>query len=275
VRGGCYVPVQANPPDGGLTISPDGGISLNPGTGTIRGGCYVPADVADPPGLRIDGGGGIRTLAATTAIAQTGDDNARPITSQVLQLGPDPGRVLPGHPSLPTSNKTILGAISELHTMIQGATGQLTIVGTFDASSPTWEVMPITGSPHGAGSLQTASQQNLGWFLIVDTEGTPAGRTDIPSVLMREGDLIICVEDSAQANTYHWGHLAIGRGVITASNVVLTEIPTMPGIDNVQDAIEELEVKKAERPLLIDAVSLSGNGQTTDLAVNIVDGGTF
>jgi hypothetical protein len=272
VRGGCYVPTQPTPPAGGLTIAIDGGVSLNPGTNTIRGGCYVPpAGAADPPGLRIDVGGAIRTLVATGAEAQLGADNARPITSLVLQLGPVTGT---GHPSLPTTYKTILGSIAELHRMIQGATGQLTIVGTFDASSATYEVTPVTGSPHPAGPLRVASQQTLGWFLIVDTEGMPTGRTDIPSVLMRPGDLLIGVEDAAQANTYHWGHLGIGQAQITASNVVVTAITGL-NADNVQDALEELQVNKAEQPLLIDAVSLSGDGQASDLAVNIVDGGTF
>ncbi len=267
VRGGVYVPPQTAPA-GGLVINAEGALSLGPGTGTVRGGCYVPVgDAVDPPGLRIDPtSGALRTFAATQAEATLGADNAKPITALVLQLGPAPA-------TLPTNAKNLVGAITELYAMVQAATGQLTIVGTFDAAADF--VSAITGSPHPDGvPLLPATQKRVGWFLLVDTAGTPPAGSNAPQVPMVPGDMVICVEDAAQANTYHWGHLALGQSQVTAANVVVTAIPGLTA-DNVQDALEELQVGKADRPLLIDNVSIIGDGQTSDLAVDIVDGGTF
>jgi hypothetical protein len=267
--GGIFVPPLAAPGNGLTLAMGTGALSLAQATAAALGGVYVPAN----SGLTVSAAA-LAVDPATYAEAESGVNAIKPITSAVLRLGP----VTPagGHPSLPTTNKTLLGSITELFNLIQAATGQLTIVGTFNADASTStsvddEVTPTTGSPLQAGPLPAANQARPGYFLIVDTAGTPEDPSNAPQVPMVLNDMIICVEDAGFPGTNHWSHVGIGQAQILASTVVVTPIAGLPGVTNVQAALEALEARR----VLVDDFSITGNGGEDPLEVDIVDGGTF
>ena len=262
VIGGVFVGATAA---SGLILTPaSGALALAVATPTQFGGVSVPA----AGGLELFGANGLRVFPATQAEATTGTDAFKPITATVLQLGPDPR-------TLQTTAKTLVGAINEIAGILSTVTGLLTIVGTFNAAGPVAnEVTPITGSPLAPGPLPVANASRVGYFLLVDTPGTPGAGSNAPQVPMVVNDMIVCVEAPPASSTYSWAHVKLGQAVIAATNVTVTAIPGNPA-NNVQDALAFLQANKLNSPLNVDANSLSGNGQATPLAVNVVDGGTF
>jgi hypothetical protein len=219
--GGVWIqPVAAS----GLDLAAGGELSLAVATAGRKGGVFVPdnnglvlgangqltlaiAQAGQLGGVSVPAGGGLQltgsalsVFAANRAEVSAGTDNAKPITALMLQLGPDPA-------TLPTTAKTLVGAITEIHGVLARVSGVLTIVGTYDAAAD--DVLPITGSPLQPGALPPASAARLGFFLIVDTAGTGTGNA--PPVAMVPGDMVVCVEDAGVAGTYRWGISASAR----------------------------------------------------------------
>jgi hypothetical protein len=259
--GGIFVNAGTGP---GLTLdSATGQLSLaTAGIAAANlGGVFVPLN----GGLALTTGQlAIDPALAAHAYATTPTDNARPITSTILQYGNDPA-------NLTTTAKQIVPAINELQGIIARTAGVLVLVGTFNANTD--NVTPITGSPLAAGPLPAPNAARAGYFLIVDTPGRPpAGNA--PDIDMERNDLIICVEVLTTPGTYDWAHVGVGSAQITASNVAVTAIPGVTAT-NVQTALEWLQDHKLEDPLEVDGVSIIGDGQATPLEVDVVDGGLF
>jgi hypothetical protein len=244
----------------GLILGVNGALSLATATAAQLGGVTVPAG----GGLLLTGSA-LSVFAATQAEAAAGTDTAKPITADVLQLGPDPR-------SLQTNAKTLVGAINEIAGILSTVTGLLTIVGTFDADAD--DVTPISGSPFNPGPLPPATAARVGFFVLVDTAGTPPAASNAPQVPMVVNDMVVCVEDLQNTGTYNWAHVGLGQVTMTAASVTLGAVPGLTAV-NVQQGIEELQLNKLDGPLVIDN-SLSGDGTAASpLGVVIVDGGTF
>ena len=227
--------------NGALSLVPAGtaqigGVIVNPNTGLTMTGSVLFIDPATP------------------AIATAGTDAIRPITAQVLQLGAAPG-------TLTTAAKTLVPAINELQAQIDALAGVQILVGTYNVA--TNALTPVANSPASAGALPPANVASQGWYVIVDVAGVGSGNA--PAQPIGVGDWLVSTGTA-------WLHFDMHLDQLTAINVAITPIPNLVAT-NVQAALAALQADKLG-PLLTDA-SLAGDGQTTALAVAVVDGGTF
>lgn len=199
-----------------------------------------------------------RALANDVAI---GTNNITFLTPQNLlgALGVPVGQ-------LKTNEQTVVPAINELFDALAGATHGLVFTGSYNADTD--EVNPA--GPGASGPLPTANADREGWFVIVEIAGM--GINNAPRVQLDVGDWIICAETPGTPGAFEWFPLHVSPPSIIAR--IVTVSPQVGGADNVQDALEYLDSQKLEA-VLVDTVSIVGDGATVPLRVEIVDGGTF
>ncbi len=190
---------------------------------------------------------------ATDAEIITGTDDTLIITPRGLrtQNGLDAA-------ALTTVAKTIVPAINEVWTHLLTISGIMILVGSYDAAADM--VSPGTGGFIVAGPLPAASAANNGHYLIVNNSGTGTGNA--PAVPMINGDWLY-------SDGTAWNQLSIAQPLQDASNVAV--VPPVLGANNVQDALEALAIQT----VLVDGISIVGDGIATMLEVAVVDGGTW
>lgn len=192
-----------------------------------QGAVHIPAGSA----LTIAPDGALGMLVANAGQVATGTNNTFPITPQRLRgvMGDDVA-------NLNTAAKTAVPAINELLGLISGAQQ---LIGNMNAATSQCVFDPRWGIPNGV--LPAAAAGNSGKYVIVTVAGTPAlgpPETHVPTVI---GDWFI-------STGAVWLHLAVGNATATAANVSLN--PFVFGVDNVQDALEEVERIAADEPFL-------------------------
>jgi hypothetical protein len=194
---------------------------------------------------------------ATNVQINAGLDNSRAITPAGLRL-------LLGYPNsdLLTDQKTVIGAINELLEIVDALTAQEVTVGIYDAAADLTE--GFEGSGLGIGPLPPASDDNKGWRLIVTNAGLGSGNA--PNVNMAVGDALISTGTA-------WQHIPTGGATASANAIAVAPIPGLVA-SNVQMALEELN-DKTDAPVLVDGISVVGNGRTTPLAVHLIDCGVY
>ena len=190
---------------------------------------------------------------ATDAEIITGTDDTLIITPRGLrtQNGLDAA-------ALTTVAKTIVPAINEVWTHLLTISGIMILVGSYDV--PANNVSPGTGGFIAAGPLPPASAANNGHYLIVNTSGVGTGNA--PPVQMINGDWLY-------SDGTAWNQLSIAQPLQDASNVAV--VPPVLGQNNVQDALEALAIQT----VVVDNLSIIGDGVATALSVSVLDGGTW
>lgn len=170
-------------------------IAYRPGaTPTIPAGT-APGSIVFPHGNAWAENGGVVQIGAVNWIGTTIGVAGRRWYARgggIIDNGERPGNeVWPGT----TNGNADWGGIS-----IDGTPRLVTELSVFDAAAD--NVTPISGSPLSTGRLPPASAMLAGYTLQVETGGTPPAGSNAPQIPLEAGDLIKCVQLSA--NDYAW-----------------------------------------------------------------------